>query len=91
MRKIDSGLEVELYNEFVRKYSPKGGSKPVFIKKMVPRLRTKLIQKAYERFGKIKPAGRAKSFHDSFTFDFGILFFWYNTADGSTHVEQSVL
>ena len=48
-----------------------------------------LIQKAYTKFGNIQPCGKAKDFSESFTKHSGILVFWFNTEDGSTHVMQS--
>ena len=50
-----------------------------------------LIQKAFSKFGVIYPCGKAKSFTESFTKHSGILVFWFNTEDGSTHVMQHVM
>lgn len=56
-------------------------------------IKQKLIKKAMERHGKIKPIGGRKSFDNpkSFTVAKGkisgkILIFWYDTDDDSTHI-----
>lgn len=90
MRKTEIEYEAEIYKELIRKYAPKGVEPSTLRKRFVPRLQRCLVKRAYERYGAITPAG-GKGYSHSFTFDFGTLYFWYNTPDGSTHVEKQTL
>lgn len=45
-----------------------------------------LIRDAIRQYKKIEPCTIAKTFDDCFTIEEGMLFFWFNTADNSTHV-----
>jgi hypothetical protein len=40
-----------------------------------------------KRFGAIRPCGNRMAFSECFSLERDRLIFWYNTNDGSTHVE----
>lgn len=46
-----------------------------------------MIFRAMKRFGSIQPCAHHSSFDTCFTEEDGKEIFWYNTSDGSTHVE----
>jgi hypothetical protein len=48
----------------------------------------RLIVKAHKRFGRVFPCRQCSRLLECFTRERGRLIFWYNTADGSTHVEM---
>lgn len=53
-------------------------------------LKEELIKRAIKRYGDIKPCVGKKSIYECFTFEEGILMFWYNVKDNglnSTHSE----
>jgi len=46
----------------------------------------KLFQEAVKRYKRIYPVSRKRNFKDCFTYYEGMLIFWFNTIDRSTHV-----
>ena len=47
-----------------------------------------LIKNAQKRFQKILPCGGRSSFNECFTIDRGMIIFWFDTPDRSTHIEM---
>ena len=47
----------------------------------------RLIVKAFAKYGAIYPCFGKSGFHECFTAEFGLLMFWFNSTDNSTHVE----
>ena len=45
-----------------------------------------LIQEAYSKYGKISPCKTKKSLENCFTIDDNIIYLWFITLDGSTHL-----
>lgn len=52
-------------------------------------LKDQLIKKATQKYVEIEPIGFKGTFANSFTMFNGLLIFWFNTKDNSTHVEQT--
>ena len=50
----------------------------------------KLIKKAKETHGDIYPTAPQKRLYDGFTYEKDNCYFWFNTADGSTHIVEEV-
>lgn len=46
----------------------------------------RLIVKALAKYGAIYPCFGKSGFDECFTAEFGILIFWFNSTDNSTHV-----
>lgn len=55
------------------------------------RKQRKMIARAARRFGRIGPCVGSGGFAKCFTHEDDRMYFWYNSADGSTHVEVANL
>lgn len=47
----------------------------------------RMVSQALKRFGRIYPCGNCATFSRCFSIEDGQWIFWFNTPDGSTHVE----
>jgi hypothetical protein len=51
------------------------------------RKQKELVARAQARFGVIRPCATCHDLTECFSQEDGRLLFWYNTQDGSTHIE----
>ena len=50
-------------------------------------IQIQLIRRAIARYGNIQPCGNTERYSNSFSIYKNSIYFWFNTSDGSTHVE----
>lgn len=49
-------------------------------------IKRNLLQEAKEKYSKIFPCGNNNSLSECFTEEDGLVLFWFNTSDASTHM-----
>lgn len=49
-------------------------------------IKESLIERAKVQYGEISYCGDTQSWNECFTFDFGLIHFWFNDSAGNTHV-----